>query len=315
MLLYLTKEGLMFKKYIPLALAFLLLLPGCKKQEEIIEQDTSNGPVVSEDTRTDEEKILEMIQSCINDYNEGKIPDIEESLKSEISPLPLDVESLPQINSLEDLVKVEVETQSSNIVFLGYYEIQDKYKVTFKVYHPGGYFWLNGDVVFDVDLEKIQQNNPEFAEYKQILDPLLQNATQILDYLHGLNVNLAEEELDQYYEVLDIDGRAITSIQQLKDLAESVYTVDFLQNNFYKNAFEGDMPIYKEMDGKLYCLGTDVTPTQPNIYDTSYILAVKQDDNFTKINLLTKVMDQTQNSVKEITITQTEQGYRLPEGV
>ena len=74
-------------------LAFLstvLLLSGCNNnngKEDISE--TEYGPVVEQDTRNDEEKELQMIQGCINDYNINRIPEIEEYLNTQLHPLPI----------------------------------------------------------------------------------------------------------------------------------------------------------------------------------------------------------------------------------
>lgn len=308
----------MRKRLTLLLLSLTLFSISCQRQAPEGTVDTSNGPVVTEDTETVEEKELRMIQSAIADYNNGSIPDIEDSLKTSIAHLPLEITTLPNIDSLSDLTPIEDNHSLTNTAFVGSYRVNDKYDVIFKIYHPtGGYFWLNGEVEFEVDPSLIEQDNPAFAEYKNALDGLLDNAAKVTPYLHGLNVQLSgEDTLDGgYYRVEGFDGSNIQTIDELKQLSESVFTKEYLETYFYKNAFEGEAPIFKEVEGALYCLATDVTSLNLNTYDTRYILAATETEGDITVNLLTTIMNQVQHNIKEIHLLQTPDGYRLASAV
>ena len=307
-------RGTLYKKYVLFLLLGFLFLTSCQKETQEASLDTSNGPVATEDTMTVEEKELKMIQSAIADYNEDRILEQEDTLKTSITKLPVEITSLPEISQLSDLTPVEDSDLQSNTAYVGKYTVNDKYDVTFKIYHPtGGNFWLNGEVLFEIDPSKVTVNDPQYENYRNILNPLLENERKVINYLYGLDVNLSgEPTLDgQYYEVLGFDGADIHSIDDLKAFAQTVFTADYLQQYFYKNAFEGEFPIYKELDGKLYCLPTEITPLNLNQYDIGYIIAVRETEDRVTINLLTSVMNQVQPEVKEIHLLPTAEGYRL----
>ena len=100
-------------------------------------------------------------------------------------------------------------------------------------------------------------------------------------------------------------------IDELKEYAETVFTKEYLEENYYKNSFESETPVYKEVNGKLYCIGAEVTPIVSYQYAPEYIIYVKDENGIIKVNLLTKVMDTILPDIKEITLQETENGYRL----
>lgn len=300
-------------KQIVILSACALLLVGCSKTKEETSVDTSNGPVVEkQDQRTDSEKVLAMIQACVKNYNEDDLDELRTYYKSNIPNLPLEIDSLPEVNSLEDLTELTSE-ETSNVFYAGMYSI-NQYNVIFKVYYPSGAdFWPNGEIEFQIDPENVTVNNPEYEQYRDSLSYLLAEENNVIGMLYGTNAEIADEPTldDRYYEVISINGTTYTSIQELKDYAESVFTTDYLEENYYKNAFEGDSPVYKEQDNKLYCLSSDVTPILSYEYCPDYIIYVKDDNGTVKVNLLTKVMDTILPDIKEITMHETENGYRL----
>lgn len=300
-------------KQIVILSACALLLVGCSKTKEETSVDTSNGPVVEkQDQRTDSEKVLAMIQACVRNYNEDDLDELRTYYKSNIPNLPLEIDSLPEVNSLEDLTELTSE-ETSNVFYAGMYSI-NQYNVIFKVYYPSGAdFWPNGEIEFQIDPENVTVNNPEYEQYRESLSYLLAEENNVIGMLYGTNAEIADEPTldDRYYEVISINGTTYTSIQELKDYAESVFTTDYLEENYYKNAFEGDSPVYKEQDNKLYCLSSDVTPILSYEYCPDYIIYVKDDNGTVKVNLLTKVMDTILPDIKEITMHETENGYRL----
>ncbi len=300
-------------KRIVILSACALLLVGCSKTKEETSVDTSNGPVVEkQDQRTDSEKVLAMIQACVKNYNEDDLDELRTYYKSNIPNLPLEIDSLPEVNSLDGLTELTSE-ETSNVFYAGMYSI-NQYNVIFKVYYPSGAdFWPNGEIEFQIDPENVTVNNPEYEQYRDSLSYLLAEENNVIGMLYGTNAEIADEPTldDRYYEVISINGTTYTSIQELKDYAESVFTTGYLEENYYKNAFEGDSPVYKEQDNKLYCLSSDVTPILSYEYCPDYIIYVKDDNGTVKVNLLTKVMDTILPDIKEITMHETENGYRL----
>ncbi len=293
------------------------ILFGCTPtQDNTSTVDTSNGPVVTEDSETVEEKVLRMIQNCISDYNDHRMEEMEKYMNTSLPELPIEITSLPEIQSLDDLTPIDDDELTSNTTYAGYYMVNDIYRVVFKVYYPsGGYFWPNGELIFEIDPENIPQNNPSYAQYKSILDELLYREANILDWMYGVGVNLDYEDVkeEKYYRVLSFSNGDISSIEQLKGYAESVFEKDYLENTYYKNAFEGDSPTYKEFDGALYCQATDLTSITKNIYDTSRIIAVKEEGEDITINLLSMVMDIPQPEMKIIKLKHKNDTYLLTE--
>ena len=300
-------------KKINILLACIFLLVGCTSKTAETVQDTSNGPVVTEDERSNDEKILAMIQACIKNYNEDDINELREYYKSDIPSLPIEITSLPEISSLDDLTKIEND-ENSNTVYEGMYVVNDKYNVIFKIYYASGSdFWPNGEIAFQIDSSNITVNDSQYEGYRTSLEYLLSEESNVIDMLYGSSAVLNEDSVidERYYEVVSINDTAYTTIQELKDYAESVFTTEYLEENYYKNAFESEYPVYKESNGKLYCLGSEVTPLVSYTYAPEYIIAVKDENGTVKVNLLTKVMDNIIEDIKEVTLQETENGYRL----
>lgn len=294
-----------------------ILLMGCAPKEEV-KEDTSNGPIIETNPLSDEEKILLMIQSCIDDYNQNKISEREEYFQTQFPPLSIEVSSLPEIISLSDLQPVEEDTSITNTAFVGEYQIDEKYSARFTVYKPTtDSFWLNGKIEFLVDIDQVSVNNAEFANTKAKLDRMLRNAESILNTLHGINATL---DFDQpgpeegYYRYLPGPDGA-TSIYQLKSIAESIYTKDFLEENYYITAFEGDYPLFLEKNGQLYCAEVDIFSPFTNDYDTSRIIATKEEGDFLYIDILMNRYGQLEPTIYRLVLVSTEEGYRFPTAI
>ncbi len=303
-------------KYIEMVLSLMLLLSGCGSKSNTPPEDPMQyGPVVEQDTRTDEEKELEMIQGCINDYNINRIPEIEKYLNTQLHPLPIEVDSLPEISSLKDLTEEPDYIQSSNISYAGSYYVNDKYKIIFMIYEPtGNSFWLNGRVLFQIDPSLVQYDNPEFAEYRTALNTLLEQEKPILNWLYGLNLDLgAEGPFPGYYEVSSMGGKEIHSINDIKSIAEETFTKEYLESTFYYSAFYSDSAMFKEADGHVYCAKSDLNAQETSYtYNTHYIIAAEQIDNIIYIDMLSDSVGEVQPDIKRLTMQRTENGYRLP---
>lgn len=300
------------KKLLMALMAASVLLGGCTSKKTT---DDYTGPVVTADTMSDSEKELQMIQSCISDYNNDAISDQEDLYQVSIPSLPIGITSLPEINSLSDLSEVKDSETNSNAIYVATYTIQDAYYATFTIYKATtGSFWLNGNITFNIDPDAVTSDNPDYASYKSSLDTLLAEDNDILNWLYGINVTLGTTEVeDGYYEVTAMGSYHPTSIDDIKTIAESVFTTDFLQNNYYQASFEGNSPVFKEINGKLCCVQTELTDRTYPVYDTSKIIAVSEDDTSINVDLLTKINNQDQTEIKRIVISKTENGYRLPQ--
>ena len=308
----------MKKITVTLLLALSLVLPGCKKPEEAVEPTgTEYGPIVEEDERTDEEKQLAMIQNCISDYNTGRINEVEDYLNTNLHPLPIGVTSLPEISSLKDLTPEPEYMENSNVSYAGSYKISDTHRAVFLIYEPtGGSFWLNGVILFQVNPEEIPMDNPEFTDYRNALSSLFAKETKVLPWLYGLNLTLSEQESSEpgYYEVLSMDGMKPASLDDIKALAEEVFTKEYLENNFYYSAFYSERAMFKEIDGVVCCADSEMT-IQPNAssYNTHYIIAAEEVNNTVAIDLLTtSSTGEVQPNIRRIYLDHTPQGYRLP---
>ena len=291
-----------------------LVLYGCaaKQDDQNTAPSTTNGPPVPKDEMTDEEKTLRMIQECIDDYNNDLIAEREEYFQIIIPALPLEAASLPQISSLKDLT--EIQEEYSNAEFIGTQALDDKYTVVYRVYRPtNGSFWANGSVEFRIDPEKVTKDDSRFTEYRNALYWLLPNGSAALNYLHGLDVELAEDSPDGiYHEVLSIGNTDIHSIDALRAYAEQFYDRTFLESRYYTTSFYSAMPVYKEEGGKLYCLESELTYAFTPEYEPAYIIAAAEDNGIVTLNLLTSVMGTLQPQVKEVILRRTEYGFILP---
>ncbi len=304
------------KKKILAAFSVLMLLSGCGSHKN---EDDSHlydaGPVTETDTRTDEEKILSMIQGCINDYNTNRIPEIEEYLNTQLHPLPLEVPSLPEIQSLSDLKTEDSYMKESNSSYAGSYIVDDKYKVIFVIYEPtGNSFWLNGRIVFQIDPELVTYDDGQFAEYRTAMASLLDQEKRVLNWLYGLNLTLSETEaFPGYYEVLSMGGITPHSIEEIRNIAEGVFTNEYLEKNFYYSAFYSESPMFKEEGGKVYCAKSDMIAQETSsIYNPHYIIAAEERDGTIYMDMLSDSLGEIQPDIKRLTMVRTENGYRLP---
>ena len=304
------------KKQLLAILCLLLTLNGCGTKHKDSDNDQyENGPVTEVDTRTDEEKELQMIQGCINDYNINRIPEIEEYLNTQIHPLPLEVTSLPEISSLKDLTKEEEYTTNTNCSYAGSYMIDDKYKVIFLIYEPtGNSFWLNGRILFQIDPSLVTVDDSRFTDYRNAMTTLLTREKNILNWLYGLNLVLSEEEvIPGYYEVLAMGERMPSSIDEIKQIAEEVFTKEYLEENFYYSAFYSESAMFKEVDGKVVCARSEMIEQESSsIYNPHYIIAAEERDGIVYLDMLSDSLNEVQPDIKRLTLAITENGYRLP---
>ena len=303
------------KKQLIALMSAILLLTGCNKDKKEEVSPTEYGPVVEQDTRTDEEKELEMIRGCINDYNINRIPEIEEYLNTQLHPLPLEVESLPDISSLKDLNEEPAYTENSNVTYAGSYMVNDKYKVIFLIYEPtGNSFWLNGRVIFQIDPSLVEYDKADYAEYRTAMTTLLNNEKQVLNWLYGLDLELGTEgPFAGYRQVVSMGGRPVSSINDIKAIAEEIFTTEYLENTFYYSCFYSETPMFREAEGSVWCAASDLNTQEASYsYNPHYIIAAEQKDNIVYLDMLSDSVGEVQPDIKRLTMEVTDKGYRLP---
>lgn len=305
-------------KHIAVLFSAFLLLSGCAGIGKKQVQDTSTGPVQTSDYTSDEDKILSMIQLCIDDFNDGRIQEREEYYQIQITPLPLGVSSIPQIDSLADLREEKSDQNTTNSVYTGVLDLEDPYQMVFVIYHPSlNGFWLNGDISFRADPGKIESDRPEFSSAASALKPLTENAASILNTLYGINISYDENGMteDGYYPFISDDG-TVSGINDLMAKAEMVYTREFLEQNYFPMAFAGEHPVYKEMDGRLYVSPNLELNEHYNVtYNIHKIIEVQATDEQTEIDLLVDILGTTQPEIHRITMVNTPDGFRLPNAI
>ena len=259
------------KKAILTLIIFLIFITGCKNK--VIHDDQGN--IITPEPTSESEKTLYMIQQAIDDYNDDKISEREIEWNTTISPLPIEIKEIPQISSLNTLKDIKIEDRITNTVFDGAY-VLDKYIMIFEIYNFGNNFWLNGKTSFQVDVKSILVNNPEFTEIKTILDSLLKDDLDILASLYGIDVELGEESSTYpgFYKLLSTNKFNYKTIAELKEKAESIFTSEFLLP-YYEVSFENEDPIYREIDGILYCSMSDSDIFDGLPYDTTRIVAIE----------------------------------------
>ena len=100
------------------------------------------------------------------------------------------------------------------------------------------------------------------------------------------------------------------SIQELKDKAESIFTQDFL-STYYQVAFESEDPIYREINGDLYCSISESDIYEGLPYDTSRIIATKETDNEILVDLVVSFGQDIDSELQRIILVKTDQGLRF----
>lgn len=305
------------KKRYALFIAIALTISGCSKDStsEPTEDPTDHGPIVEKDERTVEEKELEMIQSCIEDYNTGKIKEREEYFQTKLPTLPIGVDQLPQVSSLDDLTPMELNEEDQNFAFKGKQKLNDTEYVVYAITNPtGGWFWTNGSLYFEVDIDQVEKNNPKFKEIKSEIEPLLSNQASILNMLYGMGVTCSEDEVeDGYFPVIAFGSHHPKSIDDIKEIAEEVFTKEFLESNYYPSAFKGKNPIFKMINKKLCCQLSWLTEPPTKNYECSTILNVKEEKNTLEVDLLYSIIGKLQPSIQQIEFVKEKDGYRLPQ--
>lgn len=297
------------KKIFLAVFSLLFILSGCTKNDEL---ESSQNTFILQNTKTDEEKMLDMIQSCIKDYNEDKIKEREDYLQTIIPKLPIGIESLPEISSLEQLSEQTFDKTQTNAFYIGTYQIKDDYSMKITIYKPTtGSFWLNGAIQFQIDPSQVEKNNPNFSFYRDELNRIFSSKYNILNWLYGIDLTLGEEVEDGYFEVLQIGNTNIHSIDELKSYAEQVFTKDFLENNYYPASFTNEGSVFKEINGVLCCVQSELAAPNQIQYNPSYIVQIRENDTSTDIDILYQILDQIQPTIQRIQLNKTEHGFRL----
>ena len=99
----------------------------------------------------------------------------------------------------------------------------------------------------------------------------------------------------------------------IKEIAESIFTSDFLKSNYYPTAFNSSVPVYKMIDDQLCCVLTELYVLPGTEFNTSYIVAAEDTGDNVRLNILTNVEGSVSSEIYEINLINTPDGYRLSE--
>ena len=280
-------------------LAFMLI--GCASQKEYDEF----GREVTSDPVSDEEKIITMINECISTYNNNQINDIQQQYSTTLPTLPIEVGTLPTVENFNQLTQEENVTSNADYIYN--LTIDDKYSMQFQLYQPLNSIWLDSNYSFQVDIEQITKDDPNFAQEKELLDNLLNEQELAINLLYASGITLGDQHPtnENYFEVQEFQ-----SIDQIKAIAEEVFTQEYL-NTLYDIAFNQENPIYLEENEKLYASDTSSSISTGIPYNTSYIIATSYEDNRLLIDLAAGYQDDIMPQIYRIELVDEGNGYRL----
>ena len=288
------------KKLIIFALLAFMLI-GCASQKKYDEF----GREVTADPVSDEEKIIIMINECTSTYNNNQINDIQQQYSTTLPTLPIEVGTLPTVENFNQLT--QEENVASNADYIYTLPIDDKYSMQFQLYQPLNSIWLDSNYSFQVDIEQITKDDPNFAQEKELLDNLLNEQELAINLLYASGITLGDQHPtnENYFEVAEYN-----SIDQIKSVEENVFTQDYL-NTLYDIAFYQENPIYLEENGKLYASDTSSSISTGIPYNTSYIIATSYEDNRLLIDLAAGYQDDIMPQIYRIELVDEGNGYRL----
>ena len=288
------------KKLIIFALLAFMLI-GCASQKKYDEF----GREVTADPVSDEEKIIIMINECTSTYNNNQINDIQQQYSTTLPTLPIEVGTLPTVANFNQLT--QEENVASNADYIYTLPIDDKYSMQFQLYQPLNSIWLDSNYSFQVDIEQITKDDPNFAQEKELLDNLLNEQELAINLLYASGITLGDQHPtnENYFEVAEYN-----SIDQIKSVAENVFTQDYL-NTLYDIAFYQENPIYLEENGILYASDTSSSISTGIPYNTSYIIATSYEDNRLLIDLAAGYQDDIMPQIYRIELVDEGNGYRL----
>ena len=177
----------------------------------------------------------------------------------------------------------------------------------FQLYQPLNSIWLDSNYSFQVDIEQINKDDPNFAQEKELLDNLLNEQELAINLLYASGITLGDQHStnENYFEVQEFQ-----SIDQIKAIAEEVFTQEYL-NTLYDIAFNQENPIYLEENEKLYASDTSSSISTGIPYNTSYIIATSYEDNRLLIDLAAGYQDDIMPQIYRIELVDEGNGYRL----
>ena len=292
---------MMDMKKIILIILTAFLIAGCSKSKEY----DAFGQEITPDPVSDEEKIVTMINECINTYNNDKVIDVQEQYSTTLPALPLELTTLPIVENYSQLIKEEtIGTNADHVMTL---PINDKYSLQFQLYEPLNSVWLDSKFNFLVDIDQIIKDDPTFDKEKNILDELLAQQEEAINLLYGSGITLGNQypQNENYYEVQEYH-----SIDEIKAIAEKTFTQEYL-DTLYDIAFYQDNPIYIEDNGRLYATESSTSISAGIPYNTSYIIAVSYDNDQLLIDVAAGYGDDIMPQIYRITLADEGNGYRL----
>lgn len=161
------------------------------------------------------------------------------------------------------------------------------------------------------------REDKEKREFIPLARTLIESGVDICQTIYlggGLEADVPADNTDydtengSYFPVL---SEKYTSISSMKHDAELIFTQELAQSWLYRDAFEGERPLYREQDGKLL---VDITNTSARgygkewQYDTIEITRLSEVDAEATINIISN--DEAISSMT-VDFVRTSDGWRV----
>lgn len=280
----------------------LCLCFGCTKVEEPV--NTNYSEVFADTNST---TALEVINQAITDLNDGNAQQALDALHQRGINIPLDIDQIPLLTNIDQCTPLT--NNHSNAAYIGTCPIDEHYQMRVSIYDLNADFWSSGSVTFErID---IPDNLPEYSEIKTTLDDLLSQRVDAQNELFGFNTDcFSEPDETGYCLVVSGQEEGQRQIDQLKTNASKVFSQAYL-SEYDAMLFSGNAPIWRlDADG-LYMSTIHDILNQSYSYETSTIMAVREEATSLYINLCVSYIDTVDPTVHQIVLQDDGEGYRL----
>lgn len=292
----------MLKKLFLISMA-VLIASSCSSQQDEVEEENYSQTFAQENSVT----ALDVINQAIDDINSGEANETLQSLNKELIYLPIEVESLTPLESIDQCTP---ETDdNSNAAYIGVCPIDDNYQMRVKIYSLTDNFWESGSIEFEVI--NIPDNMEAYTEIKTTLDNLLDRQIEVLDQLFGFDMSCINyDESEAYCMVLQGNTAAVQYIESIQANAASVYGSEYLAN-YQTFLFDSESSLWQVRDDGLYINTLSSMNYALLNYETSTIMATQQQDSELIVNLLVSYQDTISPVIHRIVLVDEGNGYRL----
>lgn len=160
--------------------------------------------------------------------------------------------------------------------------------------------------------EKMPSDEEMVKEVHENIGAILEKERRIEDIFMGAGLATAPNapyEPDENGQCfVPVTDEEINTLQALRDLTEEVFTPEYAQQQFYKTAFEGSYPRYREEDGKL-CIDIGVGGALDKEWAPDTLDIVKGEGN--RITVTVDYMNYQSLRRSQIQFVKTEEGLRI----